>query len=184
MNVQRIALAAIAIALVAAEIAHPTRWAHKRLSHQAAAIAGDSGIDSNVLNSLPPIDKQALGSIDVLAYDRSGHVVAITPRTPVPQDATVTIIGWCGDPDITGVGAGAFLAIDGRDRIDVSPFVGDDRPDVVKFYSSPLLERSGFHIRIAAKQIGVGTHEIQFGVIAKDRRGYFVLGGPIDLTIY
>ncbi len=183
MNVRTIALTVIALALIVAEIVRPTHFAPKRLSHATGVAIAGSGIDSNVLDSLPPIDKQALGSIDFVQYELAGRTVAVTARSPIPQGARVVLIGWCGDPDVVGNGAGAFLSIDGRTRIDVSSGIGDYRPDVVKYYSSSLLAHSGFRIVVDAAAIGTGTHEIQFGVIARDRRGYFTLGGPIDLTI-
>ena len=179
MSTQRTALAIIALALLCAEIAHPTHFAAKKLGRTPDAVS----LDSNVLDSLPPIDKQALGSIDVLQYDVGAAPVRITPRVSIPRAAVVTMIGWCGDPDLKATGAGAFLSIDGRVRIDVSRFVGSPRPDVVQYYDSPPLLDSGFRIAIPAATIGTGTHEIQFGVIAKDRRGYFVLGGPLDVTV-
>ncbi len=183
MIAQRIALATIAVALIFAEIARPTHFAPKKLSRAMGAALTGSGLDQNVLDSLPPIDKQALGSIDLLQYVERGKTVTLSSKVAVPAGADVVFVGWCGDPDLKATGAGAFLSIDGRARIDVSRFLGDRRPDVVRYYSSPPLLLSGFRIAVPAKSIGSGTHEIQFGVIAKDRRGYFVLGGPIDLTV-
>jgi hypothetical protein len=183
VNVRTIALVAIALAIAVAEIVRPTHFAPKRLSHATGLAVPGSGLDSNVLDSLPPIDKQALGSIDFVQYELAGKTVSITTQRAIPHVARIVFIGWCGDPDVVGTGAGAFLSVDGRTRIDVSSGLGGYRPDVVKYYSSSLLAHSGFRITVDAAAIGPGTHEIQFGVIARDRRGYFTLGGPIDLTI-
>ena len=183
MMLQRIALASIAVALLASEIVAPTRWAHKKTSRQTQTAIARSGVDANVLQGLPPIDELALGSIDFIEYDDRGRLVPVTARVVVPHDAHIVLIGWCADPQARAPAGGAFVSVDGRDRIDGSKFLGGDRPDVARFYHDPNLRRTGFRIAFDAALLGSGTRELQFGVIARDRRGFFPLAGPMDVTV-
>ena len=180
---QRIALATIALALVCGEVVAPTRWAHKKTSHETQRAIDASGVDANVLQGLPPIDELALGSIDAIDYEYRGKLAPVTPRSVVPHDARIVLIGWCADPQAREPAGGAFVSVDGRDRIDGSTFLGGDRPDVAHYYHDADLRHTGFRITFAASLLAGGTRELQFGVIAHDRRGFFPLAGPMDVTV-
>jgi len=183
MMVQRIALTAIAITLLASEIVTPTHWAHKKTSRETQSAIAFSGVDANVLQGLPPIDELALGSIDFIDYAYRGKLVPISARVVVPHDAQIVLIGWCADPQAREPAGGAFVSVDGHERIDGSTFLGGDRPDVARFYHAPDLRLTGFRIVFAAARLGGGTRELQFGVISRDRRGFFPLAGPMDVTV-
>jgi hypothetical protein len=182
--VQRVALAAIALALIAGEFIAPTRWAQKKTSHEMQNAVATSALDANTLNGLPPIDELALGSIDVIGYDvGDGKVLPLSLRVPVPRNARIVLIGWCADPQARLPAGGAFVSVDGRERIDGSMDLGGDRPDVAVYYHDPDLRRTGFRIEFDASLLGTGTRELQFAVIAHDRRGFFPLSSPLDVTV-
>jgi len=183
MIVQRLALGAIAIALIAGECIAPTHWAPKKTSHETQSAIASSGMDPSALDGLPPIDELALGSIDSINYDSGGKLVPVTAHVTVPHGANIVLIGWCADPQARLPAGGAFLSVDGRERIDGSRFLGGDRPDVAAYYHDPNLRMTGFRIAFAAALLGTGTRELQFGVIAHDRRGFFPLAAPMDVTV-
>ncbi len=184
MMVQRVALGAIALALVTAEYIAPTHWTGKKTSHETQSAIAASGMDASVLDGLPPIDELALGSIDFVDYDPGdGKLVPVTARAAVPHNSSIVLIGWCADPQARLPAGGAFLSVDGRERIDGSRYLGGDRPDVAAFNHDPDLRPTGFRIVFPASLLGTGTRELQFGVIAHDRRGFFPLASPIDVTV-
>jgi hypothetical protein len=182
--VQRVALAAIALALIAGECIAPTQWAQKKTSHETQSAIAASGLDTNTLDGLPPIDELALGSIDVIGYDvGGGKLLPLSARVPVPRNARIVLIGWCADPQVRLPAGGAFVSIDGHERIDGSMDLGGDRPDVAAYYHDPDLRRTGFRIEFDASLLGSGTRELQFAVIAHDRRGFFPLASAMDVTV-
>jgi hypothetical protein len=183
MNVSRLALGAIAIALIVGEFVTPIHWAQKKTSHAMQGEIASSGMDSNALDGLPPIDELALGSIDVIGYDINDKLVPLSAHVAVPQNARIVLIGWCADPQVRLPAGGAFVSVDGRERIDGSADLGGDRPDVAAFYHDPDLRRTGFRIEFDASRLGSGTRELQFAVIAHDRRGFFPMASPIDVTV-
>jgi len=180
MNVRTAALVAIALAFVAAEIVRPTHWLTKKLSYSAVP---QDAPDALSLANLPPIDEQTLGSIDATFYIAGNRTAPLSDRVPVPRNATVDVRGWCGDPETFAPCLGLFVAIDDRARIEAPGAMGGDRPDVAAYYKRATLERTGFRVLIPAARIGEGTHSLRLLAISHDRRGYFLLAGPVDVTV-
>jgi len=179
-----LALAAIVVAFVAAEIVHPTTYAPKRSTHIAAlSLTNDAPIDSLILDDLPPIAEQALGNIDVRRVVVSGRAAPITNDATIPLDGTLVLAGWCADPIARTRGQTIFIIADGHRRLVTHRAYGVARADVATYFAAPSLTDVGFTIEIAARELGLGKHTLQVALVSADSRGFYRLPTVVRLTV-
>jgi hypothetical protein len=171
MKVQGLALCAIALALVGAEIARPTTFAPKRVSHTSLlGIEARPPLDQAELDNLPPIVSPAIGNIDATFVVEGGRTKPLTPDAAVPRDATVRLVGWCGDPQAREPGFMLLAIIDGTRRIDVTNGYRTARPDVAIYLQTPGLLKTGFTVDLPAAELGPGPHDVRVAVVTADQR--------------
>ena len=178
-----LALAAIVVAFLAAEIVHPTTYTPKRSTHIAAlSLTNDAPIDSLILDDLPPIAEQALGNIDVrrVVVGRAGP---IADDATIPLTGTLVLAGWCADPIARTRGQTIFIIADGHRRLVTHRAYGVARADVATYFATPSLTDVGFRIEVAARELGLGKHELQVALVSADSRGYYRFPTFVRLTV-
>ena len=179
-----LALAAIIVAFVAAEIVHPTTFVQKRSTRIAAlSLTNDAPIDSLILDDLPPIVEQALGNIDVRRAIVSGRAAPITNDATIPLDGTLVLAGWCADPIARTRGRTIFIIADGHRRLVTHRAYGVARADVATYFAAPSLTDVGFTIEIAARELGLGKHTLQVALVSADTRGFYRFPTVVRLTV-
>jgi len=162
----RLALVAFAVAFGAAELARPTRVVLPKrtvagglvLRSQGAYAGTSDTLDPELLDDLPRIHPDALGNVSA-ARGRDGRL---------------ELRGWIGDPDTRAAGIAVFPIVDGRRIANVRTTYGLLRPAIATRFGTRLAP-SGFHITLATDAAPPHAR-IAVGLIAADRRGYFLLG--------
>jgi hypothetical protein len=171
MKVQTLALCAIALALAGAEIARPTTFHSKRVSHASLlGIVARPALDQSELDNLPPIVTPAIGNIDAVFVIEAGRTRPLTADATVPRDATIRLVGWCADPQAREPGFLLLAVVDGKRRIDVTRGYRIKRPDVAIALQTPALLDSGFAIDLPAAEFASGPHEVRVAVVTADQR--------------
>ena len=171
-----LALGAIVVAFVAAEIVHPTTYTPKRSTHIAVlSTTNDAPIDALVLDDLPPIDGTALGNIDERRIVVAGRARSIVDDATIPIAGTIVLVGWCADPSTRTRGRSLFVIVDGHRRLVAHRTYGVARPDVATYFAAPSLTDVGFTIDVAARDLGLGKHTLQVALVSTDSRGYYRL---------
>ena len=179
-----LALAAIIVAFVAAEIVHPTTFVPKRSTHIAAlSLTNDAPIDSLILDDLPPIVEQALGNVDVRRVIVAGRARPIADDATVPLDGTLVLAGWCADPIARTRGRTIFIIADGHRRLVTHRAYGVARADVATYFAAPSLTDVGFRIEVAARELGLGRHTLQVALVSADSRGFYRFPTVVRLTV-
>jgi len=165
----RIALAALAVAFAAAEVARPTRVVLPKrtvaggLLLRSQGIYGGTGdtLDPELLDDLPRIHPDALGELATIHVPGGG----------------VELRGWIGDPDARAAGIAVFPIVDGRRLPGAQTTYGLLRPAVEARYGARLAP-TGFRIALPVDAVSSGDR-VAVGLIATDRRGYFLLGPDV-----
>jgi hypothetical protein len=129
-------------------------------SHHDFATSTDR-FTSAELNALTETSGPALGDIE--SFD---------PTTGI-------IRGWAGDPHEEAAARGVFLIVNNEKRIDLTPFYGFERPDVVTNMMMPALAASGFQGKIDTG-IRAGKNTLELCVISYDHRHFWLLPKPIS----
>ena len=179
-----LALAAIIVAFIAAEIVHPTTYAPKRSTRIAAlSLTNNAPIDSLILDDLPPIAEQALGNIDVRRVVVVGRAGPIADDATIPLTGTLVLAGWCADPIARTRGRTIFIIADGHRRVVAHRAYGVARADVATYFATPSLTDVGFTIKVAAHELGPGKHTLQVALVSADSRGFYRLPTVVRLTV-
>lgn len=171
MKIEGLALCAIVVALIGAEIAHPTTFHSKRVSHASMlGITATPTLDQAALDDLPPIVTPALGNIDAVYVIESGRTTSLAPGASVPRDATLRIVGWGADRQALAPGFMLLAIVDGKRRIDVTSGYRIPRPDVAAFFKAPALRDTGFTFDLPAAALGPGPRDLRMAVVTADGR--------------
>jgi hypothetical protein len=184
MSVTRIALVAIVVALVAAEIVRPTTFHAKRLGHATIAATGaHAKLDQAELDDLPPSLRPALGSIDRVLVVTPNGAHAFHAGESISKSTTLRVAGWCADPQSRAPGLALLSIVDRRRRMDVTEDYRILRPDVAKFYSAPAMQATGFGVEIAASTLGVGDHTMSIAVVTSDGGSVATFPVPLRFSV-
>ena len=179
-----LALGAIVVAFVAAEIALPTTYTLKRSTHIAALTpTNDAPIDSLVLDDLPPIGEPALGNIEVRRVAVDGGEQPLVDDATIPLAGTLVLAGWCADPIARTRSRTIFIIVDGHRRLVAHRAYGIARPDVATYFATPSLTDVGFTIDVAAREFGLGKHTLQVALVSADSQGYYRFPTVVRLTV-
>jgi hypothetical protein len=119
----------------------------------------------------------------------SGSIDAATLRdsvvpngAAVAQDAVLVFKGWAADSAVTHPLAGVCLLADGKPLPGQQVDYGVDRPDVVRTYSRPALERSGYLIHAPLTSLERGRHRLE--VVGVGERGTGgQIGGVLEVDV-
>ena len=183
-RVPTLALGAIVVAFVGAEIVHPTTYTLKRSTLIAALTpTNDAPIDSLVLDDLPPIGEPALGNIDERRVVVAGRARPIVDDATIPLAGTIVLVGWCADPISRTRGRSLFVIVDGHRRFVAHRVYGTARANVATYFATPSLSDVGFTIEVAAHELGLGKHTLQVALVSADSQGYYRFPTVVRLTV-
>ncbi len=169
MTPPRIALAALAVAFGAAELVRPTRVMLPKRTVAGGLVLRSQGIhggtagtlDPELLDDLPRIHPDALGELATIRVAGGG----------------LELRGWIGDPDARAAGIAVFPIVNGRRLPGARTTYGLLRPSVEGRYGAQLAP-TGFRIALPVDTVSSGDR-VAVGLIATDRRGYFLLGTDV-----
>ncbi len=161
MTVAQGALVAIAVAFVAAEIVRPTHVPAKHLvSH--SLVLGPSLLGAEMLDDLPRIHPDALGSIAPATLSRSA------------SGTTLHLRGWIADPYTRRPGLTVFTFANGARVADASVRYHLPTPPIAPDERGAVPKAAGFevdqpwHGRVDPTTLAVG-------LVAVDQRGFYLL---------
>ncbi len=169
MTPSRIALAALAVAFGIAELARPTRVVLPKRTVAGGLVLRSQGtyrgtaatLDPELLDDLPRIHPDALGELATIQL----------------PSGDLELRGWIGDPSAHAAGIAIFPLVAGRRLPGARTIYGLLRPAVEAPYGAGLAP-TGFRIALPAGAVPSGAH-VAVGLIAADRRGYFLLSPDV-----
>ncbi len=182
LTLERFCTAIIVVSFLCAEAWHPTLLRPKKNSTSSLIVATQNEVPygtetrfgADLLDDLPRIDALPLGNVD--AVISAAH--RINPggklKFSVSRNSNVQIVGWFADAQSRSPAAALFAIIDGRRFGDADITYGAVRPDVGRFYQTPALDPTGFALRLPGGFLARGRHNVEFGVVSSDRRGFFL----------
>lgn len=129
-------------------------------------VAATASAPDNFAQVTTKLDSPAFGSVDGISgipTPHAGSVVSV-------KGDKIEVAGFAVDAAKGEAAAGVVVLIDGKQYIAI---FGGERPDIAKALNNLKYVKSQFYVAIPVKEVGVGSHQIGFRVIASDKSGYY-----------